>query len=254
MGDLIHREQFATLGYTVFEKVLGSEMLGILREECASFMDREDARLDALGTDVDGITHRGRRYFAGECQRVQPRLRQVLFSNVFADVCRATLGDTAYFFYDQYVVKGAEQGMPFSWHQDSGYVVGNGGPADHRPYLTCWCPLDDTTIANGTIRLLSFLDVPSSKQGILEHQRHAGSNDLVGWEGTEAGTVLDVTAGSVVAFSSLLLHSTGANHTANLRRVYLAQYSSEVILNPGTRQLRRDAIPFLKKAAQVTFA
>ena len=39
-----------------------------------------------------------------------------------ADVCRATLGDTAYLFWEQYVVKGAEAGMKFSWHQDSGYV------------------------------------------------------------------------------------------------------------------------------------
>jgi ectoine hydroxylase-related dioxygenase (phytanoyl-CoA dioxygenase family) len=254
MNDSIHRNQFATQGYTIFERALDSNMLQLLRDECARFMDREDARLDSLGTDVDGITHRGRRYFAGECQRVQPRLRQMLFSKVMAQICRSTLGDTAYFFYDQYVVKGAEQGMPFSWHQDSGYVVGNGGPTDHRPYLTCWCPLDDTTIANGTIRLLSFLDVPQSKQGILPHHRSPVSNDFVGWGGNEPGTVLEVAAGSVVAFSSLLLHSTGPNHTANLRRVYLAQYSSEAILNPGSRQLRRDAIPFLKRGAQVTFS
>jgi ectoine hydroxylase-related dioxygenase (phytanoyl-CoA dioxygenase family) len=254
MNDKAHREQFADQGYTIFERALDGELLKLLRDECASVMNREDARLDALGTDVDGITHRGRRYFAGECQRVQPGLRRMLFGNAMATVCRNTLGDTAYFFYDQYVVKGAEQGMPFAWHQDSGYVVGNGGPADHRPYLTCWCPLDDTTIENGTIRLLSFLDVPRSKQEILAHQRQPGSNDLIGWDGIEPGTVLDVAAGSIVAFSSLLLHSTGANRTANLRRVYLAQYTAEVILNPGSRQLRRDAIPFLKNGSQVTFA
>ncbi len=254
MRVLNHSEQFTDQGYTIFEQALDADLLGILRDECRRFMDREDARLDALGTDVDGITHRGRRYFAGECQRVQPRLRKMLFSESMADICRATLGETAYFFYDQYVVKGPEQGMPFAWHQDSGYVVGNGGPTDHQPYLTCWCPLDDTTIDNGTIRLLPFSDAPQSRQGVLPHHRQVGSNDFVGWDGTNEGVVLEVAAGSVVAFSSLLLHSSGANRTPNLRRVYLAQYSTEAILNPGTRQLRRDAIPLLKKGRQVTVA
>jgi hypothetical protein len=254
MTDSSSSREYAARGYTVFEHALDGALLDLLREECAQVMEREDARLDALGVDVDGITHRGRRYFAGECQRVQPRLRQVLFSTVMAEVCRATLGERAYFFYDQYVVKGPDQGMAFSWHQDSGYVVGNGGPPDHAPYLTCWCPLDNTTVGNGTLRLLSFDDLPESRAGILPHRRQAGTNDLAGWDGGDQGTVLEVAAGSVVAFSSLLMHATGANQTPQLRRVYLAQYTPEVILNPGTRQLRRDAIPFLERGRQVTVA
>lgn len=247
-----HAHQFATEGFTVFDRILDHDLLALLREECARCMQREDARLDELGTDVHGITHRGRRYFIGSCQRTQPRLRTLLFSQTMAHICRATLGDTAYFFYDQFVVKGPEVGMPFGWHQDSGYVVGNGGPADHKPYLTCWLPLDDTTIDNGTIRLHPFSKLPESRDAILTHRRQAGSNDLVGWQGEDPGISLDVAAGSVVAFSSLLVHATGANQTSKLRRVYLAQYSPEVILNPGTRQLRRDAVPILQQGAQVT--
>ena len=37
--------------------------------------------------------------------------------------------------------------MKFSWHQDSGYV----GYPDHKPYLTCWCALDDMSEENGTV-------------------------------------------------------------------------------------------------------
>ena len=50
------------------------------------------------------------------------------------------------------VIKGAETGMKFSWHQDSGYV----NYPDHKPYLTCWCALDDMSEANGTVHLLPF--------------------------------------------------------------------------------------------------
>lgn len=254
MKFVSQKEHFAAEGYAVFEGVLTGIMLEMLREQCSQFIAREDARMDALGVDSIGITHRGRRYFANQCQRSHPALRQMLFSPVMIDICRATLGDDAYFFFDQFVVKGTEGGLPFGWHQDSGYVVGNGGPADHAPYLTCWCPLDDATVANGTVRVLPFSRVPASRAGILPHQRQAQTNDLVGWADDSGAVTLEVPAGSIVAFSSLLLHATGANRTDKLRRVYLAQYTPEVMLNPGTRQLRNNAVPLLLKGEIATVA
>ena len=241
--------QFAEQGYALFEGALAGPALDLLRAECDAFVAREDARMDALGVDTLGISHRDKRYFANECQRVVPRLRTMLFSPAMADICRATLGETAYFFFDQYVVKGPEGGMPFAWHQDSGYVVGNGGPADHAPYLTCWCPLDDATEENGTVRLIPG----SHRNGILPHDRQPGTNDLVGAPAEAEGVVVEAKAGDVVAFSSLLLHATGANRSSKPRRVYLAQYTPEVMLDPGTRRLRRNAIPLLLDGVQVTF-
>src|SRR3569832_569006 len=188
--------------------------------------------MDEVGVDTIGISHRGKRYFANECQRVVPALRGVLFSETMADLCRATLGDTAYFFFDQYVVKGPEGGLPFSWHQDSGYVVGNGGPPDHAPYVTCWCPLDDATVENNTVRLMPG----SHRNGILPHDRQPGSNDLVGAPAETEGVIVEAKAGDIVAFSSLLLHATGANRTDRPRRVYLAQYTPEAMLKPETKQ------------------
>jgi ectoine hydroxylase-related dioxygenase (phytanoyl-CoA dioxygenase family) len=246
------KSQFAKEGYAVFEGALVGPMLELLREQCESFIAREDRRMDALGVDSVGITHRGRRYFANECQRVQPALRAMLFSETMADVCRATLGEDAYFFFDQYVVKGPDGGMPFAWHQDSGYMKTYGGPPQHKPYLTCWCPLDDATRENGTVRLLPFSAAPHSRDRILPHERQPGSNDLVGWTGPEEGTVVEVAAGSIVAFSSRVLHTTGSNQTSRMRRVYLAQYSPEAIIDPGTKHLRRNAIPLLRSGVQVT--
>lgn len=244
-----HAGTFARDGYAVFPAILAGDLLDLLRAECDHFVARENARMDAAGVDALGLSHRGTRYFANECQREQPSLRRMLFSRTMADICRATLGPDAYFFFDQYVVKGPDRGLAFSWHQDSGYVVGNGGPPDHLPYLTCWCPLDDTTVENGTVRVIpgSHLD------GIRAHGRQAATNDLaVATE--EAGVAIEVPAGSVVAFSSLLLHATGANLSATPRRVYLAQYTAEAMLNPGTRQLRRNAVRILQNGEQVTFA
>ena len=252
MDYAAQREQFARDGYAVFERALSGPLLEMMREQCGTAVKRADARLDELGTDVDGITHRGSRYFVADCQRQQPRLREMLFSDTMADICRATLGGDAYFFFDQFVVKGPDKGMSFSWHQDSGYVRGNGGPPVHKPFLTCWCPLDDTTIANGTVRLMSFSEMPESRKGIVPHIREAGTNDLVADAQGKQGEYFEVPAGSVVAFSSLVLHSSSGNTTPNLRRVYLAQYSPEVLLNPNTNHLRRNAIPLLRDGKKVT--
>ena len=248
------RQQFAQEGYAVFDRALVGAQLEMLRAQCDGFIAREDARMDALGVDTLGITHRGRRYFANECQRQQPALRSMLFGETMAEICRATLGDDAYFFFDQYVVKGPSGGMPFAWHQDSGYVAHYGGPPAHKPYLTCWCPLDDATIENGTVRLLPFSAAPASRDRVLPHTQQDGSNDLVGWTGPEEGVTVEVPAGSVVAFSSYLLHATGANSTSKMRRVYLAQYSPEAMINPGTNHLRRNAIPLLRDGQHVTLA
>jgi ectoine hydroxylase-related dioxygenase (phytanoyl-CoA dioxygenase family) len=238
----------------VFEGLLRGAALEALRDACGRFVAREDARMDAAGVQSLGLSHRGRRYFANECQRAEPELRRMLFSQAMADVCRATLGGDAYFFFDQFVVKGTEQGLPFGWHQDSGYMVGNGGPADHQPYLTCWCPLDDATEDNGTVRVLPFPTAPESRAAILPHQRQPVTNDLTAGPADAKGVVLEVSAGDVVAFSSRLLHATGANTTDRPRRVYLAQYTPEAVLNPGTKHLRRNAIAFLRGGEQVTWA
>ncbi|MBO9527853.1 MAG: phytanoyl-CoA dioxygenase family protein [Sphingobium yanoikuyae] len=240
-------KSFREQGYAVFKRALEGPLLDLLRNQCAAFIAREDARMDAAGTDNLGLSHRGTRYFANECQREQPALREMLFSSLMADICRATLGPDAYFFMDQYVAKGPGKGMPFSWHQDSGYVAGNGGPADHLPYLTCWCTLNDATIENGTVQVIPG----SHHKGLLAHGRQTATADL-GVAVENEGLALTVPAGSIVAFSSLLLHSTGANLTAYPRRVYLAQYTSRPLLN-ADGHLRRNAIAFLRDGEQVSF-
>jgi hypothetical protein len=38
-----------------------------------------------------------------------------------------------------------------------------------------------------------------------------------------------------------------------MRRAYLAQYTAEVMVNPGTRHLRNNAIPLLRGGQHVTY-
>ena len=64
-------------------------------------------------------------------------------------------------------VKGTEGSMHLAWHQDSGYV---GFP--HRPYLTCWCALDDMSEENGTVYIL-----PYERAGTRELVEHTEYED-----------------------------------------------------------------------------
>jgi ectoine hydroxylase-related dioxygenase (phytanoyl-CoA dioxygenase family) len=232
--------QYRDEGYCVLEDVIPPAHLELLRGQCQRFIDKMDADMDAAGTDVMGINHRGKRYFVSNCFREEPRLREFLFSDLMAEVCRQTLGNDAYLFWEQYVVKGAGGGMKFSWHQDSGYV----GYPDHKPYLTCWCALDDMTIENGTVRILPF-----SRVGIrtwVKHVKEEGSNDEVGYFGSDPGIPVIVPAGSIALFTSVSFHTSGANTSGRMRRAYLAQYSAEPILTPDKKKLWGCAEPLLR--------
>jgi ectoine hydroxylase-related dioxygenase (phytanoyl-CoA dioxygenase family) len=160
-------------------------------------------------------------------------------------IAQAALGDTVYLFNEQYVVKAAEQGMAFSWHQDSGFI-----DYPHRPYLTCWIALDDMTEANGTVYLL-----PYSRAGtrdVIKHARDEESNDLIGYLGNDPGDPVIVPAGSTVCFSSTLLHRSGPNTTDRVRRVYVAQYSAEPILSEDGSQPLWLAEPLLVEGKRVS--
>jgi ectoine hydroxylase-related dioxygenase (phytanoyl-CoA dioxygenase family) len=168
-----------------------------------------------------------------------------IFSPLMADVAQAALGPDVYLFNEQWVVKGAEQGMKFAWHQDSGYVKSGDPNTSHRPYLTCWVPLDDMNERNGTVYLL-----PHSRSGtshtIFDHVREDRTNDVVGHQGDDPGIAIEVPAGSVVAFSSYNFHRSGPNTTRDLRRVYLPQYSAAAVMKSDGGGRWRMAVPFVK--------
>jgi hypothetical protein len=54
---------------------------------------------------------------------------------------------------------------------------------------------------------------------------------MVGYFGDDPGVPVIAPAGSIAVFSSVCFHRSGANTTDRTRRVYLAQYSAEPIIN-----------------------
>jgi ectoine hydroxylase-related dioxygenase (phytanoyl-CoA dioxygenase family) len=230
-SDLVPTElldQYHDEGYFVLESVLSTAELELLRGGAQFSIDRLDEIMDREGVDRLGINARGKRYFSNMIYQQRPELRSFAFGPTMAAICRRVLGSEAYLFWEQYVIKAADPDTAFAWHQDSGYVH-----EDHDPYLTCWIALDDVTEENGSVYLL-----PYSRSGIRSYVKHVpvSTGDQVCYFGSDPGQPVVVPAGSIVCFSSTVIHRSGPNLTDQLRRVYLLQYSAEVILDKSGQQ------------------
>jgi ectoine hydroxylase-related dioxygenase (phytanoyl-CoA dioxygenase family) len=140
-----HTRQFREDGFFVLSGILPPGDLDMLRGECQRVIEAREREMDRLGVDKLDLDHRGSRYFLHAYDN-SPAVERFLSSELMAQIAQAALEDTVYLFNEQYVVKAAERGMQFSWHQDSGFI-----DYAHRPYLTCWIALDGMTEANGCI-------------------------------------------------------------------------------------------------------
>lgn len=231
-------------GFFILESVIPEKELEFLRAECTSLIDQQNAEMDRLKTDVLNLSRRNSRYFVFLAYKDRPQLGEFIFSERMAELCRATIGDNAFLFWEQFVVKGTDKkGAEFGWHQDSGYV-----DHPHRPYVNFWIPLDDVNEENGTVYLLPYALAGTREK--IEHKLVPGSNDRVGYFGKEPGIPANCPAGSIVVFSSTVFHRSGANSTTKMRRAYAVQYSPEVIYE-ADGSLKGLDVAFLKNGARV---
>ena len=100
------KQQFRDEGYFVLERCVPGEHLELMRDNCKGFIDAADAEMKEKGVERLGLNAVGKRYFAHDCYKKKPELGRFIFSELMADICRSTIGDEAYLFWDQYVVKG----------------------------------------------------------------------------------------------------------------------------------------------------
>jgi ectoine hydroxylase-related dioxygenase (phytanoyl-CoA dioxygenase family) len=234
-----HRREYQEKGYFILEGVVPDDELAMVRSECDHLIREQEAEMDRQGVDVINLSKRNSRYFVFLAYQERPQLGEFIFSDRMAEICRATIGDEAYLFWEQFVVKGTDQaGAAFDWHQDSGYVDG-----PHKPYVNAWVPLDDVSEENGTLYLLSYEKAGTREK--VEHREVEGKKDRVGYFGDDPGEAVVCPAGSVVVFSSTVFHRSGANSTPNMRRAYAVQYSPEPVLEPDG-SLKGLAEPFLR--------
>lgn len=237
------KEQYKREGYFVLDGIIPDDELETLRSECAELIKEQENEMDRNGTDTLNLSRRNSRYFVFLAYKNRPQLGKFIFSDMMAEICKATIGDNAMLFWEQFVVKGIEKGSEFAWHQDSGYV-----DHPHKPYVNGWVPLDDVNEENGTIYIL-----PYSRAGTKEkvvHKPIPNSNDRIGYFGNDPGIPIICSAGSIVVFSSTTFHRSGANQTHKMRRAYAMQYSPEPVYE-ADGSLKGLAEPFLVNGRRV---
>src|SRR5271156_4721117 len=94
------RDLYRTEGYMILPAVIPPAMLSMLREECSYYLGYYDALMDAKGVQSENLSHRGKRYFINNRYRLSSRLWQFIFSDLMAEVPKATVGDDAYLFHE----------------------------------------------------------------------------------------------------------------------------------------------------------
>ncbi|HEX2866941.1 MAG TPA: phytanoyl-CoA dioxygenase family protein [Ignavibacteriales bacterium] len=232
------KKQYQENGFFILDKVIPDRNLEILRSQCAELIRQQDEEMDRRKTDTLNLSRKNSRYFVFLAYKERPQLGEFIFSNLMAEICRATIGPNAMLFWEQFVVKGTDKkGAEFPWHQDSGYV-----DYKHKPYVNAWIPLDDVNEENGTVYLLPYALAGTREK--VEHKPLPDSNDRVGYFGSERGTPAVCPAGSIVVFSSTVFHRSGANLTDKMRRAYAIQYSPEPVFE-ADGSLKGLAEPFL---------
>ena len=232
--------EFKSQGYLIFEDFVSSEALSELKESLNSIFNAIDNDSNRLKQSYDNkhygdISKEGRKFLKNQ-SRYYPSIQRYLKSKSIKEIVTNLLDGDAFIFNDQFVIKEPNTPSSFNWHQDSGYVN-----FDHKPYLTTWLALDDTHTLNGPLSIIPTNIETTSE--VITHQWSDKSKDLFIQVDESKAKELYVSEGTLVVFSSLTPHASGANQSSKTRTAYLAQYSSEPIIDPNTGLIRNQAIP-----------
>ena len=232
--------EFKSQGYLIFEDFVSSEALSELKESLTSIFNAIDNDSNRLKQSYDNkhygdISKEGRKFLKNQ-SRYYPSIQRYLKSKSIKEIVTNLLDGDAFIFNDQFVIKEPNTPSSFNWHQDSGYVN-----FDHKPYLTTWLALDDTHPLNGPLSIIPT-NIETTTE-VITHQWSDKSKDLFIQVDESKAKKLYVSEGTLVVFSSLTPHASGANQSSKTRTAYLAQYSSEPIIDPNTGLIRNQAIP-----------
>jgi ectoine hydroxylase-related dioxygenase (phytanoyl-CoA dioxygenase family) len=234
-------KSFEEEGYFIVERALDQSLLDGLRKDADLAVEEERGRLERGEERYVPVSQLDDRYVITGFVRRSHLVRQLVFSELAASICRAALGPEAYLYSETFVCMAPRNEHGWIWHQDSSYLdyVGCG---QYPPNLGVWVALDDVTAENGALRVLPFsvLDV---REVVPHDLTKPWTSDEVVDFGRRDGILLPVPAGSIVVTSGALPHASDPNRTDEPRRAYLIQYSRQPVLKDGKPV--QMAVPFL---------
>ena len=214
---------FTENGYLAVQDLVSSHLIDKMKkriEELCDAWDSEEARRVGVQQEdeIEGAlatvrTEMTVRKFSNLI-RYEPVFEEHAQNPDFLDVVEDLIGTPISLFADQALLKpplvGAEK-MP---HQDNAYF--NVEPAD--AVVTCWCALDDATVANGCMHYIPG----SHDSGLVGHSKIPGTPHLVpeGFD-KEKAVPVPLEAGGVIFHHALTQHFSPDNKTAQWRRAFV---------------------------------
>jgi ectoine hydroxylase-related dioxygenase (phytanoyl-CoA dioxygenase family) len=231
-------EQFDREGYFVLERFFTAD-------EIAAVTSNIDAKMEELQRSKP---EEGSRNLPGHGMLVldfmaehDDELKRFCSHARLVDVLKPLIGPDIRLFYNQAIYKPSENPREFPWHQDNGYA-----PVKPEQYITCWIALNDATVENGCI----WVQPRTHTNGTRPHVDSPLGK--VGYQGDEQGIPVPVPAGSVIVFSSLLLHRSGPNLSNGVRKAYILQYFQADAKNGRTGATFSDRILVCENGCALT--
>ena len=241
--DPVWARQFDEEGYFVVERAIAPPLLDGLRADADRAVVEERARLERGEPLHVPVSRLDDRYVISGFVRRSDVVRQLVFGELMAAVCRAALGEDAYLYSETFVCKAPNNEHGWIWHQDSSYLdyVGCG---HYPPNLGVWVALDDVDAENGALRVLPFSVLNVRRVVPHDLTKPWTSPEVVDFGAHDGSVLLPVPAGSIIVTSGALPHASDPNRTPRPRRAYLLQYSRQPVLKDG-RPVQL-AVPFLR--------
>ena len=208
--------QYDEQGFFVFEDAFDAQTIRALTEA----IDPIEAKFEQMIRDKFGgkalIARAGEITFTAHLVARSDVARAFTQHRFFVDLAHDLIGPDVRLYWDQSVYKKPGMEKPFPWHQDNGYTF-----VEPQQYLTCWVALTDATVDNGCPWVL-----PGKHHGgTYAHER--SELGFVCAREPEGAVPAPARAGSVVVFSSLTPHATGANRTDDTRKAYIVQFAPD---------------------------
>ena len=235
--------RFRERGFLVFEALIGGERLArytsifdelVERSRSLSASDKHwSLELDDHEKSVPGVLHK----IQGVCV-VEPRILDLARVPGIVERARCLIGNDFDVFGTKFFPKLPRIGTSTGWHQDNFYFGTNSDRI-----LSCGIYLEDANRRNGCLRVVPGSHLTGKIAKHLRDGRTYGS-----WTEVDESTALDleVPSGTVVFFSSNLLHGAYDN-TSDRSRYSTAWHYIPADVNPPKfgRGVYRDRHPAL---------
>ena len=215
LGRTITDEELAAL-----RKRIDEIMLGTAQVDYERMMLQLDSETGAYA-DMPGQTH-GHKGATLNYRKIQglefdPLFLAHLQRPLFREICDRVygVGRPVAIYRAMFMNKPAGRGTVLPWHQDVWPKL------DRLALVTVWTALDDSTKANGCMRVLPG----SHKLGPVEDRAAFLTQESIGEvERRFASEYLEFEAGESVVLHNLLLHTSDVNGTGEARRAFSVGY------------------------------